>query len=721
MKKLKKLFAVCLSLVMLLTCIPAAFASEVADATIDMDAECSLTIWKYDFTNARKDGVWTEDSFISTGWREPYVEEVLGEAIRVGDANSNTDNPLGNGQNANGYAQKGIEFTILRVADFVTYSEASNDEHPDYERIELLYGFDSVKAADLLTAIGLANGVGRAVYADSLNSGTHNTVYYYTSDTLNKALYDALAANATAVKDAFEAYVKSSNSAVIMEKTNENGKTMVRGLQTGLYICVETSVSESVLTTNPFFVSLPMTTVSGNAHSTSPEGGHLWNYNVVVYPKDEVSIPELTKEVRESASKSTGKNNGTDDIDDGFAHVATGSSGDVMEYQILSTLGAITSNATKYTYLSFYDSICSGIDYNKTLKDVKIEVFSDKDCTDTVATWLQNDGRFTVTYSSDDRHMTIDITQMGLDEINGNTANINGHLYKGYSNYTLRITYTATINSDASFIYGEAGNRNEIVMTWKRTSTEYYDTLIDDCHVMSFGLDMTKVFSDIDSESATEMDMFKHVKFKIRNVTDGYWLTATRDEATGIYYVTGHVSEEADATTFYPVTSGGTFGKLIIKGCEEDTYEITETETANGYIKKKDSIIVNIWVEDDALHPCDIYTKDVLGVLQNDPHYSFDGGYDLSLSHIPQTQLAHNFLLSYATVDGNSTDMLTDGESSGAMAYVPPIQNDKGFDLPQTGDNGVWMYGAIGITMMAGALLVILLTVKKNKKAQSAH
>ena len=715
MKKITKMLAVCLSLVLLLTCPVGVSAAVAEDATIDMNAECSLTIWKYDFTNARKDGVWTEDSFISTGWREPYVEEVLGEAIRKGDANGNTDNPLGNGQNSNGYAQKGIGFTILRVADFVTYSEPANAEHPEGELIQLLYGFDSVKAADLLAAIGLANGAGRCEFADSMNT-SGSTLYYYTSDALNKALHDSLSANATAVKDALETYVKSSSDAIAMDLTNENGKTMERGLQTGLWLCVETSVNESSLTTNPFFVSLPMTTVSGNSNSASPEGGHQWNYNVVVYPKDEISIPELTKEVRESASKSTGKNNGSDDIGDGFSHIATGSSGDIMEYQILSTLGAITSDATDYTTLNFYDTICEGISYNKSLKDVKIEFFTDKECTDKVATWLQDDGRFTVTYSSDDRHMAIDITDRGLIEINGDTANVNGHLYKAYSNYTLRITYTATIHSDDSFIYGEAGNDNEVVMTWKRTSTEYYDTLIDDCHVFSFGLDLTKKFSDMDSESATEMDMFKHVKFRIHNVTDNYWLTATRDEDTGIYYVTGHVAEETDATVFYPVTSGDEYGKIIVKGCEEDLYEISEFQTANGYIKLKDTILVELSVAEDTQHPCDIYSKDVLGVLQNDPHYSFDGGYDLSLSNIPQTQLAHNYLLSSATVDSKDTVMLADGESEGALAYVQPIINPRGFDLPQTGDNGVWMYGVIGITMMAGAALVILLALKKKKE-----
>lgn len=710
MKNLTKALTLMLALVLCLTVPIGVFASTVEDATIDMDADCSLTIWKYDFTNARKDGVWTDDSFISTGWRESYVEDTLGNAVRKGgDSVSNT---LGNGQSANGYALKGIEFTILRVADFVTYSEPANEEHPEYERIQFLYGFDTAKSADLLTAIGLTNGADRCEYADSLSNGS---VYYYTSDTLNKALYNALTENATQVKDALEAYVAADKDAIVLEKTNENGKTMKRGLQTGLWLCVETSVSESVLTTNPFFVSLPMTTVAGDANSASPEGGHQWNYNVVVYPKDEVSIPELTKEVRESATKSTGKNNGSDSITDGFSHIATGSTGDVMEYQIRSTLGAITSDATKYTHLSYYDTICAGIDYNKRLKDVKIEIYSDKACTDKVTTWTQGDDKFTVTYSSDDRHMTIDITEAGIAQINGNTENVNGKLYKGYSNYTLRITYSATINADSSFVYVEAGNDNEVVMTWKRTSTEYYDTLIDDCHVFSFGLDLTKVFSDLDSESAAEQGLFQHVKFRIRNVTDGYWLTAVRDEETGVYYVTGHVTAETDGTVFYPVTSGGEYGKIIVKGCEDDEYEIFEIETANGYTKLKDSILVNIQVEEDTLHPCDIYSKDVLGVLQNDPHYSFDGGYDLHLSNIPQTQLAHNYLLSAGTVNGKETKMLADGSSSNALAYVQPIENNKGFDLPETGDTGTWVITSVGILLMSAAVVVTVIALRKKE------
>lgn len=748
MKNLKKFMAICLCLMMVLTCVPAAFAAEVDECTIDEDAKASLTIWKFDWTNAYKDGVWDEDSFISTGWRESYVEEVLGETVREGDANGNPDHPLGNDQNSNGYALKGVEFTILRVADIVTFTESTNDLHPDYNLTQVLYAFDKDAAADLLTAVGLPDGQGRYENADVLNYETSaplapvdaeagvdaqaiaqvRNCWYYQSDVLNKAVADALEANATNVKDALEAYVAASNEAIVMDKTNENGKTIKRDLDLGLWLCIETKVPEMVTsTTNPFFVSLPMTTVSGDANSASPEGGHFWNYDVVVYPKNNTGIPSLTKEVRESV-KDTGTNGGTDDINDGFAHVGTGSAGDVMEFQILAGLPTITSNATSIQTWNFYDTIDQGLSYNKALKDVKIEIFSDEDCTDKVATWLQDDGKFTVTYSSDDRHMTIDITEAGLAEINGNQENVNGKLFASYSNYTMRVTYTATINSNATVIYGENGNKNEVVLTWKRTSSEYYDTLIDDCHIFTFGVDLTKLFSDLDSESATEMDMFKHVKFRIRNVSDGYWLTATRDEATGIYYVTGHVTEEADGAVFYPVTVGDEYGKVVIKGVEDDSYEIYEIETANGYTLLKDEIKVDIFVEENYDRICDIYTKDVLGVLQNDPHYYFgnaapmsildaDGGANLHLTGIPQDYLEHFFLTAFAQVDGNDVNMEDDGESANARAPLT-IVNTQGFDLPQTGDHGTWMYGVIGITLMAGALVVMILTFKKKEKPE---
>ncbi|MBQ3193850.1 MAG: SpaH/EbpB family LPXTG-anchored major pilin [Oscillospiraceae bacterium] len=703
--KFMKAVTLCLALIMCFSSALSVSAAEVADATINHENDCSLTIFKYDWTNAVKDGVWNNESFTSTGWQESYVESVLG------GSNGST---LGNGQTAYGYALKGVEFTLLRVADIVTFTESTNDDHPEYNMTQVLYGFDKTASADLLKAIGLENGANRYENADATDKLDSNN-YYYTSDVLNKALADAVAENATTVKNALESYIASSNGAVAMDLTNEYGKAKVEGLDTGLWLVLETKTSESITsTTAPFFVSLPMTTVSGDENSTSPEGGHEWNYDVTVYPKNETGIPELTKEVRE-ASKDTGKNNGSTVITDGFAHNATGSAGDVMEYQILSGLPTITSKATALTTYNFYDSICEGLSYNKDLKDVKIEFFTDKNCTDKVASWVQDDGKFTVSYSDDDRHMTIDVTAAGLAEINGDTENINGKLYAGYSNYTMRITYTATINSDTTFVYGQNGNDNKVVLTWKRTSSDFYDTLIDDCHVYSFGIDLTKLFSDTDAETAEETGMYDHVKFMIYNETDGYWVTAKLNETEGVYYVTGHVTDEADGTIFSPVTMGSAYGHIMLKGCEDDEYVITEIETANGYTLLNEDIHVTITASDDASRPCDIYSEDVLGVLQNDPRYAYNGGLDLTLANIPQPQLAHNYMTATAIVDTNAVTMLVDDDSANAEAPLTVI-NTSGFDLPQTGDNGTWMFTVGGIMLMAGAAFIIFIACRKKSK-----
>lgn len=700
---MKKIFAIIMTLMIMISMIPAVLAAPVAEASIDETAKASMTIFKYDLTNAMKDGVWTEDSFISTGWRESYVETILG-----GTESHN----LGNGETSNGYAIKGVEFTIAKVADIVTFTESANNSN----MTQVLYGFDKTASADLLSAIGLANGAGRYTNADNTDK-LDKSKYYYTSNTINKALSDAIANNATTVKNTLETFISAQDNAIAMPPTDENGMTRADALELGLWLCIETAVPEMVTsTTEPFFVSLPMTTVTGNENSTSPTGGTAWNYDVVIYPKNHTGIPSLEKTLRES-KEDTGKNDGSSEITDGFKHTATASSGDKLDYQILSTLPTITSNATSLSVYNFYDTLCEGLTYCKN--DVKIEFFTDKECTDSVATWEEAYGKFTVTYSEDNRHMTIDMTAQGLAEINDTSySNAYGKLYSGYSNYTMRISYAATVNADDSLVYGENGNDNKVVLTWKRTSSEYYDTLIDDCHMFSFGIDLTKLFEDMDSETAEITKLFDSVKFKIYNETDGYWVQAQLDEESGFYYVTDHVAEEENGTVFVPVAVEDEHGKIFIKGLEDDSYVITEIETADGYTLLKDDIKLVITALENEDCTCDIYSEDILGVLQNDPNYAFDGGHDLMLSGIPQKQLKHLLLTAEATVDTNAVTMEADGES--LNAFVPlTIVNSEGFDLPKTGDNGTMLFTACGVILMFTAVVVVFLLFKKPKKASS--
>lgn len=215
--------------------------------------------------------------------------------------------------------------------------------------------------------------------------------------------------------------------------------------------------------------------------------------------------------------------------------------------------------------------------------------------------------------------------------------------------------------------------------------------------------------------------MFDNVLFKAQNASDGYYVIAQLNEAEGIWYVTGHTTSETAATAMHPVDWNGKKGQLILKGVEDDQYIWTELETANGYTLLKNNIDVTITSVDDANRPCDIYSKDTLGVVQNDPRYNFDGDLDLHLANIPQTQLAHNYQTASATVDGNDVTMLDDEMDTDSTNAIAPLTvvNTRVFITPMTGDRGTQAL-AIGGVLVAclGTSAFIFFLVFKRRKEQ---
>ena len=316
MKKIHRLLTMLMAAIMALSLITTAFA----EPTIDPAKNASLSIYKYDITTASAEGAWDAESYVSTGLHDDAA--VVDKLAK--------------------YAIQGVEFTYLRVADI-----AMNNELLDGQRhVGVLYGFDnSDRSSAVLSAIGLTGADAHKI---------DNGINYFTSDVLNNKLSTALTANATTVKNALEAAVK--NGGVAMTETDATGHTSTSNMEQGLYLVVETRVPENVTSTcNPFFVSLPMTTIDGAA----------WNYDVTVYPKNQTGNPTLDKTVRE-AKNSTGKNTGSlTDITDGYAHTATASVGDTVDYQIISTLPTITSKASSLSEYTYVDTMSKGIRYNK--------------------------------------------------------------------------------------------------------------------------------------------------------------------------------------------------------------------------------------------------------------------------------------------------------------------------------------------------------------------
>lgn len=611
MKKIHRVLAMLMAAIMALSLITIAFA----EPTIDPGKKASLSIYKYNITKAGNDGAWDAESYISTGLHDDAVIDKLAK-----------------------YAIQGVEFTYLRVADI-----AMNNEVLDGQRqVGVLYGFDnSDRSTAVLSAIGLT-----AADAHKTEGG----VNYFTSDALNSKLATALAANATNVKNALETAVK--NGGVAMPETDASGHTSASNMEQGLYLVVETRVPENVTSTcNPFFVSLPMTTVDGAA----------WNYDVTVYPKNQTGNPTLEKTVRE-AKNSTGKNTGSlTDIGDGYAHTASASIGDTVDYQIISTLPTITSKASALSEYTYVDTLSKGIRYNKN--DVVIEFFKDAGCADKITTWDESSGKFAVAYDDAANTMAIRMTDTGLSEINEAATVYTDSVKRGYSDCTMRLTYAATLTAAAKM--GDTDNPNEVVLTWKRTNTNYFDTLKDCCHVYTYGIDVLKQFSDNGGK-------VQNVKLLLHNDTDDCYIIA--DLKDGVYYAKGFAAKKADATTFIPNAQG----HVVVKGLEDDTYSLTETATDKGYVLLRDPVkIMVITKENGACERC-----------------------------------GAALLTASATVNGEPVSM-TD-----ANAVVPlRIINNPGFDLPKTGGYGVWMY-TVGGVLLLGAAAFIVVKSRKHKSEQ---
>ena len=625
---MKKLLSLILAVMLLCSLTIPAFADTIIDTT----QTGSVNLWKYDLSSAQADGVW-DSSYVSTGVRDQSgVEAVLGASA-----------------GSNGYAIEGVVYSYLKVAELKAVTLTDNN----VEHSELLYGVvNNAANTAFLTAIGVSAN-DRYAPADETDNGV--TTYYFRSDTLITGLQNALAANATTVKNALESFV-ASNGGTAMTATDANGHSAASDLPLGLYLFVETSVPEQVTsTTAPFLISIPMTSTTASGSS--------WIYDVTVYPKNLTGLPTLDKTVRE-AKASTGKNNGTAGIADGYAESATASAGDTVQYQIISTLPSITSAASYLSQYSFVDTLPAGLTYTKN--DVVLEFFSEAACTNKIATWNAASEKFMVGYTSGangESIMSIVMTAAGLTEINTSSAVYTeaSAVNSGYSDCTLRITYAATLDADSSLVLGDTGNPNEVTLTWKRSNASYYDTLSDDAAVYSFGLDVTKNFSDGRGDATK-------VEFLIQNSTDNRYLTGALNTSEGVWYVTGVTADAANATHFIPTAAG----KLTVKGVEDDAYTLTEVKT--------------------------------------------DAAYTLLKAPV-QVVISKSGATVSATVDGKAVNMSAIGASGHALAPFTII-NTRGFDLPQTGGTGNWMFPVIGLVMLAACVTGIVILMKKKPSVE---
>lgn len=644
---IKKKITQMVSAIVCVLMIAAVPVHAAATDVIDTTKTGSLTIHKYDMTAAQKGGV-DLSQFTSTGKQNVTAEEMLKK-----------------------YPIKGVEFSYLRVGDVKQQSENG--------KIQMIYELPDT----LQKILGLAE-------SDIVK--TEGSKDYFTSQSINDKLKKALEDN-TATKDKLEEYMGKDGTA--MDLTDAQGVTKKDKLPLGLYLIVETKVPENVTyTTNPWFVQLPSTDAQGDD----------WFYDVVCYPKNETGVPSLDKRVRNNPDQDnvvTADQGALADFTNAreeytYQSTVTASKAEKLDYQFISKLPHITSGSTYLSTYTFDDKMAKGMTYDK---NAVIAIYDNKDAADTtnvnnvdksgaIAVWKtsEKDPKFTAVYgtSGEDSTMKIEMTKSGLEEIN-----------KKYSDKYLVVYYTADVNKDNTVVLGDKGNPNDVSLTWKRTSTDYWDILKDKCIVYSFGYNFTKKFSDNKGDAAK-------VQFVVQNKTDNYYLTAKAD-SDGVYQVTGKSALEEGATKFSPDKNG----KLMIYGIEGDEYGFTEVRSDAGYslLKKEINVKVHSTKADITATQANITGIQSKNDKDSTANDGIKNGKELANDVAVQTTSASS------TVDDSKANMSASGESANAFVDMEVI-NQKQFLLPMTGGAGNYALIIAGVVLAGCGLMFI----KKNQQ-----
>lgn len=576
--------------------------------------------------------------------------------------------------------------------------------------------------------------------------------------------------------DRLEDYIVTANdkhaAGAPMDLTDKNGMTTKDNLDLGLYLVVETKVPENVTeTVNPWFVQIPMTDIEGDQ----------WFYDINCFPKNQTGHPTIEKKVRNEYGTaglnydSAGTNNTAGDLkinkqnslasgapgivtnDDGkkgedlagwlteekkaadyqWNTTTTASEGDRLGFMLESKLPNITSKATRLQRFEYIDTLSKGLVYND---DAKIAIYNSKaaadvnDTTQAIDVWEaageNANYKFTASKATnkgnDSQAVDITVQPAGLKEI--------AEKYYDGQHY-LVVYYTATLASSADTVLGDNGNPNDVSLIWRRTSEGYYNVLEDRSIVYSYGVDLTKLFSD----NNTKADDFKAVQFVLYNETEDYYVTATKS-ADGLYYVSGKTKDKKDATIFSPEGTG----KLLVNGIEGDDYKLTEVHTAKGYTIGQNQIHFTINQASREITASAVYhmTAD----KDHDEEHVKDDSTSLTLSNGETLPTANEGTTdkdamvigalnpTTATIDGAQAAMCKYGESALSSAAVEAladktakdsenanvkmsITNHKGFSLPKTGGKGVYFLTIVGVV---GAVIgFYIISEDKKKKAKA--
>lgn len=360
--------------------------------------------------------------------------------------------------------------------------------------------------------------------------------------------------------------------------------------------------------------------------------------------------PTITVKAEEIPLEKTVKN--PDNAAD-YADNATADMGDELEYKITSKVPTLVdySNLTKFVFTD-------------TLKNQKIADNTSFALQIQDAVVTKEGDTFKI---GDDVVATLSLGTYANGE-QAFTLTFDTAVLENHQGKTITLTYQAVLTADAVQING-----NTVKLDYTNGPDDITDT--DNTEVYTYGVRVQKTFSD-----ASTTANYGAVKFALYTDTGyngGQGGTAlTLYGSNGVYKVTG----EPTGTTELVLNS--TDGTLSVAGLDAGTYWLVETATANGF---------------NVANPIKIV---------------------LTAKATPDEEQLDSTATTAAYVDAegeNKIDVTVVAQDTTNINLASfDVLNQKGFNLPQTGGAGTWMFTIGGIALI-GVALVLFACSRKNK------